>query len=419
MIKLLEEILKPYYYRAYYLKKLDKIHQQLIEKIEQRGYANVVFIASSLTMWRYQGIYDLMKDSPRFKPHILLSPFYSYSDEQKKEHIQALKTFFESKGVHYEDVTSWAPEKFAIRDWLDPDIIFYTQQYSGCLGNPLDNKYFTDKLLCFVPYGVGTITSQWAVNSRFQNVAWRLFYETEIFRDAAKKMAYNRGKNVVVVGNTNADAFLKPHHKDPWKKQLKPKKRVIWAPHFSIEENGKLHRSGFLWLYDVMVNIAKDYSDTLQFAFKPHPRLKSVLYSFPEWGKERTDKYYEMWATMPNTQLEESSFYDLFMTSDAMIHDCASFSVDYQYSKNPCLFTTQNIQELLAPLNELGISAIQTHYLCKSANDVRQFLDETILAGNDPKKAEREAFFDKYLLPPNGKTTAQNIYDNIVNSIWK
>ena len=419
MIKWIRQNFEPFYYRGFLIRKYDRKHQQLVNLIAHKGFANVVFIASNLNMWRYQGIYDLMKQDPRFRTTILLVPFNSYSDDQKKQDINSLINYFKSIDVPFEDTTTWPPEKYSIRKWLDPDIIFYTQQYPYILGNSLDNRHFLDRLLCFAPYGVGTISTPWAVNSCFQNIAWRLFYETEIFRNEAVKSAYNHGKNVVVVGNTNADRFLNGKHGNPWKEQSKPKKRVIWAPHFAIEENKLLHRNGFLWLHDIMLEIAQDYKDTIQFAFKPHPRLKSVLYSFPEWGKDRTDRYYETWATIPNTQLEDASFFDLFMTSDALIHDCASFSVEYHYSKKPCLFTAKNTQEILSPLNELGRSALEAHYWGNSEEDVRRFLNETVLAGVDPKKNEREAFFNKYLLPPNGKTTAQNIYDNIVNSIWK
>lgn len=411
--------LRSLYNRLFVIRKANYCHRRIIRKIKNKGFANVVFFAANLPMWRYQGVYDLMRQDHRFRLTILITPFKSFSEAQKIKDIKILKDFFDSRNIPYEDTTTWPAEKFAIRKWLDPDIMFYCQQYQRILGNPLDNNNFFDKLLCYAPYGVGTVTEPWAVNSRFQNVAWRLFYETEVYRKVAQQLSFGRGKNVVVVGNTNADAFLQAEHKNPWKEQSHSKKRVIWAPHFSILPDMELNRSGFLWLNDFMLNIAQEYSETIQFAFKPHPRLKSILYNCPEWGKERTDKYYEKWETMPNTQLEEGSFYDLFMTSDAMIHDCASFTVEYHYSQKPCLFTSHDIQSAREPLNELGRAALDAHYWGNSDSDVRLFIENTVLAGNDPKEAERRDFFNKYLLPPNGKTVAQNIFDNIVQSIWK
>jgi len=417
-MKQIRQILWPLYLKLFLLKKTDNCHKRLLSGIRERGYARVVFFASNLSMWRYQGIYDLMRQDPRFKTLILLVPFNNYSDSQKTENINALRDFFNSKNIPFEDTTDWPKEKFALKEWFNPDILFYPQPYERYYGNLLDSVYYRDRLLCFAPYGVGTVATVWSVNTPFQNLAWRLFYETDIYREVAQKITYNKGRNVVVVGNTNADIFLESNHSNPWKEQSGLKKRIIWAPHFSIKSDMKLHRSSFLWLHDMMVNIAQQYSDTLQFAFKPHPKLKTELYKMDDWGKERTDEYYRTWATMPNTQLEESSFIDLFMTSDAMIHDCASFTVEYHYSKKPCLFTTNDIQETREPLNELGRAALDAHYFGKDAQDICRFLDEVVLKGADPKKDEREAFFRKYLLPPNGKTAAGNILDNIVESIW-
>lgn len=414
---MIKDILRPYYYRWVLFPKHDRTQSRLVEEIRERGYANVVFFAANLPMWRYQGIYELLKKDKRFRVTIILVPMWNYSEIQKEENIKTLKDYFNNKKIIYEDATAWPQNKFNIREWLAPDIMFYTQP-GAAYNNALDNDFFRDKLLCFAPYGVGTVASDWSVNSYFQNTAWRLFYETEVYKEVAKNHTFNKGRNVVVVGNTNADEFLKPDHHYEWKPQDKPKKKVIWSPHFTIQKSQLLHRGSFLWLHDTMIRIAQDYSDKIQFVFKPHPRLRSVLNDFPEWGEVRTDAYYRLWKEMPNTQFENSSYIDLFMTSDAMIHDCASFTVEYHYSKKPCLFTSQSIEDTRLPLNEFGRAGLDAHYQGNSEKDVRNFLEEIVLEGDDPKQSEREAFFRKYLLPPNNKTVAQNIYDNIVQSIW-
>ena len=312
----------------------------------------------------------------------------------------------------------WNKEQYDIRSRLKPDILFYVQPSTSFFNNELDNVFFFDRLFCYVPYGVGAFTSEWHVNSIFQNVAWKLYYETEVYKKNAINLPYNKGENIVVVGNTNADEFLRKDYNDVWKPQQNTKKRIIWAPHFTIERTQTLQRGSFLWLNEVMLKIAEEYQDKIQFAFKPHPRLRSVLSCFPGWGEERTNKYYESWENLSNGQYENSSFVDLFMTSDAMIHDCGSFTVEYHYSKNPCLFTTKNLEGVRHPLNEFGRAALDAHYIGSTENDVRQFIGKVVLEGNDSKKKEREDFFNKYLLPPNGKSVAQNIYDDIVKSIW-
>ena len=48
----------------------------------------------------------------------------------------------------------------------------------------------------------------------------------------------------------------------------------------------------------------------------------------------------------------------------------------------------------------------------------KPFLENVVLGGNDPMKEQRLAFYNQYLLPPGGKSVAENIYQEIVDSIW-
>jgi hypothetical protein len=39
------------------------------------------------------------------------------------------------------------------------------------------------------------------------------------------------------------------------------------------------------------------------------------------------------------------------------------------------------------------------------------------MKGDDPMKEKRDGFFKAHLLPPQGKTVAQNIYQDMLNSL--
>ena len=168
-----------------------------------------------------------------------------------------------------------------------------------------------------------------------------------------------------------------------------------------------------------MLTLAKEYVDRIQFAFKPHPALLTQLYQHPDWGQERTDRYYELWRTMPNSQLEAGAFIDLFMTSDAMIHDSGSFVVEYHYSKNPAMFVSKDMRPILEPITDFGKEAHNIHYIGASEMDIRRFVDDVVLQGNDPMRPQREHFFSEYLLPPGGRSVAQNVVDDIVEELWR
>ena len=57
-------------------------------------------------------------------------------------------------------------------------------------------------------------------------------------------------------------------------------------------------------------------------------------------------------------------------------------------------------------------------YVGKDADEVQRFITQTVFGGDDPMLPVREAFYNKYLVPPNGKTVAQNVYDDIVASLF-
>jgi CDP-glycerol glycerophosphotransferase (TagB/SpsB family) len=168
---------------------------------------------------------------------------------------------------------------------------------------------------------------------------------------------------------------------------------------------------------ELMLSIACEYKDQIQIAFKPHPALLTQLYQHKDWGKQRADAYYQQWKDMENAQLEEGQFIDLFMTSDAMIHDSGSFAVEYHYSKNPVMFVSKDMYPITSVLSDFGKKAYALHYIGSVEADIRSFIEQQVLAGDDPMKAQREEFFQNYLLPPNGKSVAQNVIDDIVESL--
>ena len=398
-------------------KAVERQHKRLEEQVKGRKQLNVVFMALDVALWRYQSIYKLMVADERFNPTIVLTPCMVRDAESD---LRGLRKFFDERHIPYIDYDS---KKGAvdIRKELCPDIIFYTQPYEYLLIPEYDCRHFYDLLLCYMPYGFWSSTGKLSYNLHFHNMAWRLYYSTSLHLLEAQKVATNRGRNVRVVGHTNTDDYLKGHYEQVWKTVADgvKRKRVIWAPHFSIIPANSAFppRGNFLWLADMMLKFAKEYADRIQIAFKPHPALLNQLYQHPDWGRERADAYYEEWRMMENTQLETGQFVDLFMTSDAMIHDSGSFAVEYHYSRKPVMFVTHDKKSVYSTLSEFGYKAYDLHYFGQNEADVRHFIDDVVLGGNDPMRLQREQFYHDYLLPPGGKSVAQNVMDDIVESL--
>lgn len=397
--------------------RLIPLYQSIyVQWLRRKKKINIVFYASSLAMWRYQHLYEKISVHPHFKTTIVILPTI-YSREQQKQDAKRLISFFTKKNIPYVLGQNEKGESINIKKVLSPDIIFYPQPYVNFYEKPHKFYFYMDRLLCYYPYAFWTNNGYWSYNLLFHNLAWKLFYSTELHKKDAYHIAYNKGRNVEVVGYPTADDFLYREHIDFWKHQESKKKRVIWAPHFTISSGGFLSQSNFLWMADFMLEIAVKYFNDIQFTFKPHPRLYSELCKSDVWGIKKTDEYYNKWATMQNTQIETGEFVDLFMTSDAMVHDSGSFSVEYLYANKPVMYIAKDFEEQLKKCSEFGEMAMRQQYLGSKQEDIIRFIENIVLGGDDYMAVERKEFVETYLVSPNGKTVADNTMDVLLKEL--
>jgi CDP-glycerol glycerophosphotransferase (TagB/SpsB family) len=104
-----------------------------------------------------------------------------------------------------------------------------------------------------------------------------------------------------------------------------------------------------------------------------------------------------LWDRIPNTQLEESAYEDLFATSDAMIFDSISVITEYLYTKKPSLFLYKDTVD--GQLNEFGLKALRCHQLGRNRADIVSLIEGLIDGTRDPLAAKKERFFASYLIP--------------------
>ena len=398
-----------------------RILKRRVKKIGRKDRIEVVFFAMNVAMWRYQGVYDLLSKEERFNCHIVLTVPNSFTREQQALDLQQMRDYFQKKNINYLDYDESNNRAFDVKRHINPDILFYPQPYGGNM-YPREHDFsaFKDKLWCYIPYGINVVKeADWIYDLYFHNLAWKIYRPLRHETDITVKTARNRGRNTVTSGYLNLDRYLLESAEDVWKIKSHYHKRLIWAPHFSIDPENVLlkGRANFLWMSQLMLDIAVQYKDRLQIAFKPHPRLKSELYRHPDWGKEKADRYYELWATMENTQLETGDFVDLFKTSDAMIHDSGSFTAEYLFVNKPVAFSTKDIETLLKEHSEFGRAALKQHYIVGDESEVRSFIEKVVLAGQDQMAAKRTEFYEAVLKPNVKGTTSQFIVDDIKKSL--
>lgn len=396
--------------------KYHKHNRKLENEIRNKKTKTIVFFACNLPMWHYNDLYKALLSFKEVSAYIVLSPINSYTSEQKTEDLKLLREYFDAQGLSYIDFDLNNSGQHKLPAGIIPDVCFYPQPYDNLLIKGHNFTDFPNSLLAHYPYGFWMEDRVYAYNQPFHNIAWRLYYETKYHAESARNNCYYGDRNVVVTGYPNADIFTQGNFKDPWRQQSNLKKRVIWAPHYSILP-GVENVSNFLWMANLMLEIANKYKDRIQFAFKPHPRLKTELYKHPEWGKEKTDWYYDQWLTRENLQLETGAFIDLFMTSDAMVHDSGSFCVEYLYTHKPVMYVYKKDSGFYNSLSKFGKKVLDLHYPGYTKTDIEIFIEETVVGLNDPMKNGREEFLNNTLLPPNGKTVLQNTLDDLLTSL--
>ena len=109
--------------------------------------------------------------------------------------------------------------------------------------------------------------------------------------------------------------------------------------------------------------------------------------------------------------LEEGEYVDLFIGSDAMIHDSGGFTTEYLYQRKPVMYLLKNNPQEV--FNDFGIMSFEQHYHGRTREDIEHFIEDVVLAGNDPMKESRERFFEQYLGPYNGALPSENIMKTI------
>lgn len=401
------------------IKRNERQRDKVAATLKKKEKIVVAFFLQSPSVWKYDRLYRLLETLQPYEPIVVVCPFNVHLNYDRTETLKVMKkseAFVQANHYRYisgynEQTNKWRN----IKKEINPDIIFYTKPYKDTL--PAFHIYnFKDKLNCYAPYGIGCVDLyRINYNIPFNNLLWKFFVETTFQQGFAQKYALGKGENTEVVGSLGMETILLKDYqpKDVWKPQPQRKKRIIWAPHHTVDY--LFNFSNFFTYCEFMFDMAEKYQDQIQIAFKPHPILKFKLINI--WGEERTETYYKKWSDLSNGQLEDGYYIDLFMTSDAMIHDCASFTAEYLYTGKPTMFIIKD-HTTGEHWNDFGKICFDLHYQAHNENDIESFIKNVIIDGDDVKMAERKAFFDRYLYPKDGIMPSQKIIDILNKKIW-
>lgn len=395
--------------------------QRIKNKIENNQKINIMFLVIHSSVWQYDDLYKKYFNDKNCNVKIVIAPYTIYGKNDMVQEMNQSFTYFKNKKYNVVKGYDDKEDKYInIKTEFQPDIVFFTNPHKITTDDFYINNFFENSLTCYVPYGIMlTNTQQSQFNQPFHNQTWKNFYETNITYNIAKEYSKNKGSNIVVAGYPKCDVFLNKRYqpKNVWKNSNNSLKKIIWAPHHTIEiDENKLGYSNFLNYHQIMLDLAKKYQNKIQFAFKPHPLLFNKLKLHANWGEKKANQYYDKWSKGNNTQLELNEYTDLFLSSDSMIMDSVSFITEYMYTNKPSLFMIRD-KTIDNKFNEFGKMAFSLLYKSKNNKELTDFIEKVVLGEKDDKKNQRENFINKHLIPPNNQTATDNIYYFIQNHL--
>ena len=374
-------------------------------QIRKKNKIKVLFVLAELGAWKTERLYCKMRVHPRFEPIIGVTTSLEVPGSKP-----ALVDYLQRMGYEYVDLDK--DNKSINR--IKPDVKFYYKPYEESFPKPHRFLRHLKSLTCHIHYAFNQGSKKWAYYHLVTKFSWFNFVENQSVIETRRKIKGLYNGNVVVTGfpmqdDLNEDAASYPN---PWKKDGLNRKRIIYAPHHSLPGTnvGGVQYSTFLDYGEFILELAKKYKNEIQWTFKPHPTLYPKLLKI--WGKQKTDSYYEAWKDPSFSQLELGEYKGLFKHSDAMIHDCSSFIVEYHYAHRPVLYLLRDNKHC-DEQNEFGVAAFNAHYKACSKQEIEKFI-KMILAEDDPMRNVRNSFYNNYLVPPGNKSACDNIIDTLL-----
>ena len=393
------------------------LEKKLKQRVAEGNPIRVTFLVSMMNMFPARPLMEQMLTNSHYDVHIVIIPELRFG----KEKAEFFRLEAERELSKYGERTLIAnadPYKDNIRLKDFTDIVFLPVPYED-VSTPWyrpDALLNQDLLLAIVNYGFFRSTYDrelisWNIYQQF----WKIFIETEYNLSEYQQFSPAKGANTILSGYVKMDDYAKfenvirPHHK----------KTVLLAPHHSIEGglNDMLALSNFMRYADLFLQLPEQYPD-INFIFRPHPALFPVLERDTHWGKEKADEYIRQMKAHPNVRWSDSgNYFEDFAESDAIIQDCGSFLVDYFYTGKPqcyMLHSEKDIEEKFAPL---GQKCLSNCYLAYEEAAIRDFMEEVIIKGNDPKKEARQKFAKEEIMLnyPNASAKAADLLYNILS----
>lgn len=347
------------------------------------------FLVSSASMFPSRPLFERMAADPLFAPRIVVVPGIRAVVDDLEATCEALQSalptaeVLSSKGD--DPVLPWRDVS------VDSDIVVYNSPYAAShfFYNPRF-AYGRDFLPIHVNYGYyRSVYDRHVMGMDTYAYFWKALFENEDVLAEYRHCSIIGGTNGLLTGYCKMDALAGLRRRG-----LVDRPCVLIAPHHSVEGgmNRVLGLSNFVRFAPLFLTLPDRYPG-LDFIFRPHPALFTVLARETLWGCERTAAWQAAFSAHANTRWsDDGDALQDFVDSDAIIQDCGSFLVEYFYTGRPCCYLLKSPKDIRRKFTSFGQDCLAHCHLAYDEAAILRFIDEVVLRGHDPLAGAREQF---------------------------
>ena len=370
---------------------LSELYGSTAARIRRQDKIKIGFLTYDASMWCGDDLYRLFEQNDRYEPTVFLclrpdqtdkplvvKDFYKGVEQLRARGLNVVAVDNETVEIHKQDV-----------------LIYLTFYYLALEKQFHLENVTADSLIVYVPHAARSTSGITNPSTQIILMAWKGFFETQSAADHFKANSRTGMPRVRFSGHPKFDYFYRNEPSTfEWKEAQPHSTKIIWAPHWTI--NGGMNFATFHRNYQFFYEYAKNHPET-SWVLKPHPNLLfSAVKEKVFESAEAFEEYLNRWNELPNAKVVTGGYYqEIFVSSDGMILDSATFVTEYQYTHKPLLFLTRTEQRT----SEFFVDMLKHQYRAdgRDFDGISKFIEEVLIGKNDPLADERKQFFDAHL----------------------
>lgn len=360
------------------------------KSVQKEGRIKVAFLVIFDSVFPSIAVFEEMLKDDLYDPYIVVIPDISRGEKHLCETFNRTLCALSEK-YHQRVIAGYNNENKTFYELYDDyKIVFFSNPYKHQVNPNHYIDYFLNKdvVTAYIDYGFPAVKYAGVVFSTdFYSKLWVSFIDSDITKEMLKEHQLIQARNAVVMGYSKMDQLDKVKLRTD-----RIRKKIIICPHHTVMHWRALDISNFEKYKTLFLRIAKDFPE-VDFVFRPHPLLFTNLINNRKWKQQDVDSFIEELTSSPNMELDQSGeYFDLFMNSDAMLHDCSSFIGEYLFTEKPCCYMLKSPEQIKETFSELGQACLENYYHAYSEEEIYDFINKVVVSGDDIMKEQREAF---------------------------